>query len=164
MKILITLMSMAWAIPGLCVSRVGGGKIQSVPSGFEITIPNPFSNIKESSNGLRAVGPIALVPAQGLQRQFIEISEFAADFPDTVSLGRESLMKRLLQSKWIEFRSSHECVLALKSHENGVFALLLTWGDGKGFTLKGPLSTEVEEAATKVVSSLVLDSEVCSWK
>lgn len=151
---------------GQAVSRVGGGKVRSQSSGFEATLPNLFGQLTPlSSDSVRAMGPAVYIAGFGPSTQFVDISEFASEFPDGVLLSREDLRQRFLAAEWTEGSMTEACVLQLQNRSsNQVAAMIVTWGQGRGFVLKGPRLPEVEAAMQSILQSLKLDVAGCSWK
>jgi hypothetical protein len=152
-----------WSIQCIAVSRVGGGKIQSHFSGFELTITAPFDKLLDYQGGIVANGPNTFSPQLGIFRQFIEVSEFSSEFPDAIHLDKKSLTDRLSKSNWVENPSSISCAVELRQNHASVIAYLVTWGEGKGFVIKGPRSPQVETAMRAILASLKIENGACTW-
>ena len=154
-----------WAAPSGAVSRVGGGKVRSQSSGFELQTSQQFAQIKNiGAEAVRIEGPPVYIAGRGVAAQFVDITEFRSDFHDLADLNREELRQRLSNSLWQELSSPHECVLTMKNANPQIAAVIATWGDGKGFVLKGQRLPDVERAVQDMLSTLQIDPGACAWK
>jgi len=155
---------LCWSISGHAVSRVGGGKIQSHTSGFELTVPAPFDDLQTYQQGIVARGPSTISPQLGMIRQFIEISEFSGEFKDAVLLSKSELVDRMSKSKWLEVPASISCAVELRLGSGNVAASLVTWGQGRGFVIKGPRSPQVERTIQAILKSVKTIHGACTWQ
>jgi len=153
-----------WSIQCIAVSRVGGGKIQSHFSGFELVMTAPFDKLQDYQGGIVANGPNTFSPQLGMFRQFIEISEFSDEFKDAVLLSKNELVDRMSKSKWIEVPASITCAVELRQDHGNVAASLVTWGQGRGFVIKGPRSPQVERTIQAILKSVKTINGACTWK
>lgn len=146
------------------VSRVGGGKVKSQSSGFELELPAPFT-YSEDIAGLRvkALGPVVFVANKGMISQYVEISEFHDDFAEVVNLSAQELNTRFTTNNWTALGNSRECVLILRNQSPSIAAYIVTWGSGKGLVLKGPRLPDVEKAMQSMLESLSITGG-CAWK
>ncbi|WP_413586244.1 hypothetical protein [Bdellovibrio sp. HCB274] len=162
--ILLILLTTTWAPLSGAVSRVGGGKINSLSSGFEMDAPESFLNIKATGrDSVRAEGPPTYVMGRGVMTQFIDIGEFRNEFPDFVDYSANDIQSRLERSAW-SVVSNSDCILIMKSNDPQITAYIATWGLGKGFVLKGRSLPDVDKAMTGFINSLVLTPGSCAWK
>lgn len=152
------------ALNCFAVSRVGGGKVRSNSSGFEVQIPKSYAKTIERAETVTALGPNVYVAGQGLMPEYIEISEFSAEFPNLVNYSEEQLENRLTANSWEVIPGANEsCVAGLRFASNQVVVYALTWGSGKGVVLKAPRLGGTEEAMKEMLATLVLDTGSCAW-
>ncbi|WP_142698815.1 hypothetical protein [Bdellovibrio sp. ZAP7] len=147
------------------VSRVGGGKVRSLRSGFEASIESLFVTTQSSEQMVRCsgpIGPIRQTKSFSTGTQYFEISEFADEFTNATALSKKQLTDRFEKSQWQEVKKA-QCDLTLKQRTSGVVAYIVTWGHGKGFVMKGTDSPDTNRAMDKVLATLKITSE-CSWK
>lgn len=146
------------------VSRVGGGRIRSTASGFELTFPFPFVQLGLlSADAVRASGPMAYFAGQGLRQQFIDVLEFETDFKDKSQLSRENLRQEFTTAGWVEMNTS-SCVAHFKKENGSVIAHVVSWGSGQGYVLRGPLTAEVSQAMDAILKSQQRATAECLWK
>jgi hypothetical protein len=163
-RVLICLL-LIWTTEGFSVSRVGGGKVRSNSSGFELSTPRDFAQIRPlNDEALRVMGPVVATITTGFIQQYVEVSEFRNEFADATQLSATDLKKRFTAQKWTDHKSHTGCVVLLKSSQNGVFAWIATWGQGKGVVLKGLALPDIDNAMTAMIQSLSLDEGACAWK
>lgn len=164
-KLLLTLSFLClWTDLSGAVSRVGGGKVSSQSSGFQMQVPPHFSNLKSIGNAaVRAEGPAVYKSGIGVTSQFVDITEFQSEFPDLTDYRREQIQQRLSESRWQEVSSHQDCALIMKSTNSQIVAIIATWGKGKGFVLKGPRLSEVDRAMQEMLSTLTLEPGSCAW-
>lgn len=145
------------------VSRVGGGKISSVSSGFTLSIPSTYK-LEDTRSGVQAIGDTAYVVGVGFATQVFEVTELRETFPQHTSLGKEALLKELTTQGWREVQSPYPCAVAVTKYANNIVAYLVSWGHGNGFVMKGLLTRTTIQAMSDGVQSLKLNEENCSWK
>jgi hypothetical protein len=149
---------------GEAVSRVGGGKVCSTISGFELSVPSPFVQLGSvSPDVVRASGPKTYVNGQGIRQQFIDIVEFETDFKDLSFKTRDELRQEFLSAGWTEMETS-SCVVHLAKENGSVIAHIVSWGSGQGYILRGPFTNEVSLAMDAILKSQRRASVDCSWK
>lgn len=162
--LLITAILTAWATLSGAVSRVGGGKISSQSSGFEMVAPQNFTTLAMiGADSVRAEGPPTFVLGRGVVNQFVDITEFQDEFPDFANYSALEINQRLASSAW-RLVSDSNCVLIMKNNDPQVVAYIATWGAGKGFVLKGRNLPDVDQAMVDLLGSLKITPESCSWK
>lgn len=153
-----------WADPSGAVSRVGGGKVRSQSSGFEMQTPQYFAQLKDiGTQAVRAEGPAVYISGRGVTNQFVDITEFRSDFPDLVSMNRAEIRQRLEASRWQELPASQGCVLVMKNANPQIAAVIATWGNGKGFVLKGRNLPDVNTAMQEMLTTLSIEPGSCAW-
>lgn len=146
------------------VSRVGGGKVRSASSGFELTLPFPFIQIGLlSADAVRAMGPMAYLAGKGLSQQFIDVLEFENDFKDKGQYSREDLRRDFISNSWTEMNTSN-CVLHFMKENGSIIAHVVSWGSGRGYILRGPLTSDVSQAMNSALKSQQRVSAECLWK
>lgn len=149
---------------GHAVSRVGGGKVSSAASGFELTVPSPFIQLGAlSSDSVRAIGPTFFINGQGLRKLFIDILEFSTDFSSLANISRDDLRREFLTAGWTE-ENTHGCSVHFKMEGASVVAHVVSWGSGKGYILHGLLLSDVAKTMDEIVGSQQRASEECQWK
>ncbi len=152
------------ALHAAAVSRVGGGKVRSNSSGFEIQIPNSYSRTAERAEAVTALGPNVYVAGQGLVPEYVTISEFYAEFPNLVQYSAAQLEAHLTARNWeLVPLDGDNCVSALRFASRQVIVYALTWGNGKGVVLKAPQVGQTENAIKQMLSTLALDNGSCAW-
>ena len=162
---IITLFLLVAALSAQAVSRIGGGKIQSVRSGFEMNISGLFKIADIQNDSVRCLRPVSINQrglTSSMGTQFFEISEFSNEFADATSLSAEKIVARFEKSGWKKI-SSPSCQVVMKLHTNGAIAYLATWGSGKGFVMKGTPTAQTEQVMREALTSLTI-SGGCSWK
>lgn len=163
-KTLLILAIVTSASFGGAVSRVGGGKVSSTASGFELTVPSPFMQlISFGSDSIRAAGPMAYIVGQGIRQQFIDIVEFETDFKDLSFKSRDEFRQEFLSAGWIEMNTS-SCVVHFAKENGSVIAHIVSWGSGQGYILRGPFTKEVSQSMDAILKSQRRASADCSWK
>lgn len=146
------------------VSRVGGGKVSSTSSGFELSVPFPFVQIGLlSADAVRASGPMAYFAGQGLRQQFIDVLEFETDFKDKSQLPRENLRQEFTSTGWVEMNTG-SCVAHFRKENGSVIAHVVSWGSGQGYILRGPFTADVSKAMETILKSQQRASSECVWK
>lgn len=163
-KIILPLLMLVAASLGNAVSRVGGGKVSSTVSGFELTVPSPFIQLGAlSSDAVRAMGPAAYINGTGLRKLFIDILEFASDFSSLANASRDDLRREFLSAGWAEENTS-DCSVHFKKQGDSVVAHVVSWGSGKGYILRGLFIEDVATAMDEIVRSQQRVSTECVWK
>lgn len=153
------------ALSASAVSRVGGGKVRSNSSGFEIQVPKSYGKTKEQADGVTALGPNVYVAGQGLVPEYVNISEFYLEFPDLVTYSPEELETRLTANRWeVIPAEAHSCIVSLRFASNQIVVYALTWGNGKGVVMKAPKVGATEDAIKEMLATLTLDPGSCAWK
>ncbi len=153
-----------WADPSGAVSRVGGGKVRSQSSGFEMLTPKHFAHLKDiGAKAVRAEGPAVYISGHGVTNQFVDITEFRSDFSDLASMTRKELHARLSGSRWTELSDPLDCVLIMKNNNPQITAIIATWGNGKGFVLKGRNLPDVNTAMQEMLTTLSIEPGSCAW-
>ena len=153
MRIQLAVLSgfLGFASLGNAVSRVGGGKIQSMKSGFELSVAPLFKTADVPQETVRCLGPIGMIQ-QGFQVnmgiQYFEVAEFSNEFSDATNLSKQDLVARFSKSEWKEIYSS-ECPLTMKLKNEAVTAYFVTWGNGKGFVMKGTTTSLTEQTRSE---------------
>lgn len=161
--IFITLL-IAWTTLSRAVSRVGGGKISSLSSGFEMIVPQNFTNLFATrTESVRAEGPPVYVYGRGVTTQFVDITEFQDDFSDFTNYSALEIRQRLEKSNW-RLVSESDCILIMKNNDPKIVAYIGTWGMGKGFVLKGLNLPDVDQAMIGMLGSLRITTGSCTWK
>lgn len=165
MKSKLTFLAVALlALNCFAVSRVGGGKVRSNSSGFEIQIPKSYGKTTERAKTVTALGPNVYVAGQGLMPEYINISEFSDEFPDVVNYSAEQLKKRLIANNWeVVPVASESCVIGFRFASNQVVVYALTWGAGKGIILKAPRVGGTENSMLEMLATLSLEPGSCAW-
>ncbi|MEK2689820.1 hypothetical protein [Bdellovibrio sp. GT3] len=159
----ITLL-IAWTSLSRAVSRVGGGKISSLSSGFEMIVPQNFTNLFATrTESVRAEGPPVYVYGRGVTTQFVDITEFQDEFADFTNYSALEIRERLEQSKW-RLVSESDCAIIMKNNDPKIVAYIGTWGAGKGFVLKGLNLPDVDQAMIGMLGSLRVTPGSCAWK
>lgn len=154
-------------IPGaFAVSRVGGGKVKSNSSGFEMTVPNAYARIEPyGQDKVIARGPQFFSANRGLVELFIRIAEFADEFPDAIPQTSSELALRFHLAGWSQHSTvNNSCVLMFSRRSSSLTSYILTWGSGKGFVLNGPGYEDVDQAMQSMIQTLQLDPGACAWK
>lgn len=147
------------------VSRIGGGKIQSVSSGFEMNVNLLFSPADIQNDSVRCLGPISVIQRGAnatMGTQYFEVSEFAREFPDATSANSQELITRFEKSGW-KAQPSENCNTVLRLRTDGAVAYIVTWGSGKGFVMKGTPTAQTEQAMREALLSLKINGG-CAWK
>jgi hypothetical protein len=145
------------------VSRIGGGKVSSVDSGFEIKVAQPFLGLDQLQDIIMANGPIGFNNNQ-LVSQFILIKEFSVQFEDLKNESRESIKDFFRKASWTSILSTNPCVEAFTYTNDSTTGTAMTWGDGKGIILQGPATPMVEQAIEETRQSAALVPGACAWK
>ncbi len=146
------------------VSRVGGGKINSLSSEFEMVIPQAFMNLSATgSQSVRAEGPPVYVLGRGVTQQFVDVTEFKDEFADFTNYSALEIRDTLEQSSW-RVVSENGCALIMKNNDPRIVAYIGTWGAGKGFVLKGYNLPGVDQAMIDLLGSLKITPGSCAWK
>jgi hypothetical protein len=161
----IFIIALMLASIGHAVSRVGGGKIQSLESGFEFSIDSAFKTSQVTEDSVQCLGPVGIIRQEttvSAGTQYFEVSEFRTEFPDATALTKKELIARFEKSNW-QAAQSQACELVLRSYSPGIVAYIVTWGSGKGFVIKGTDSADTQRAIQKAFETLKVTSE-CQWK
>ncbi|MNL00397.1 hypothetical protein D3C87_1208300 [compost metagenome] len=146
------------------VSRVGGGRVSSTSSGFELSVPFPFVQIGLlSADAVRASGPMAYFAEQGMRQQFIDVLEFESDFRDKSHHSRDDLRQEFISAGWVNLETS-SCVAHFKKENGSVIAHVVSWGSGQGYILRGPYTADVSQAMDAILKSQQRVSAECLWK
>lgn len=148
------------------VSRVGGGKVQSQSSGFEMSVPLGYDRVE--SYGIDAViakGPQAYIRNQGVVELFVRIAEFEREFPDAKKMTAPELSQRFTLAGWQQVTEfNFPCVLIFTRNQGSLVSYIATWGAGKGFVLNGPAMDSVDISMREMLGTLKLEAGSCSWK
>lgn len=145
------------------VSRVGGGKISSTHSLFEMEIPAQFSDIEQGQDFVLANGPRSFGSRQRVL-QFIQVREFTSSFDTPEATDRGTIKKFFEDRQWDPYPVTESCVEAFAYTTATTTGLALSWGQGKGIILEGPLTPLVQQAMDEAIQSLKLLPGACSWK
>jgi hypothetical protein len=164
MKKLLVATLLLFAVNSIGVSRIGGGKISSQTSLFEMEVPQSFGQIEQNGNVVIAMGPLAVQPGQAV-RQFLQIREFTDYYLSIAKLDRASVQAHFVASGWdiVPF-ASDDCVDVYAFSNTNTRGFAATWGEGKGVTVVGPNTGLVQVTQEQVLQSLKLDAGACSWK
>lgn len=152
-----------FAATSLGVSRVGGGKISSSESLFELQMAAPFLGIEDYKDTVIAMGPKGFSATQFIS-QFIQVREYASRFNKLVTDSRRDTKSFFLSQNWDAFVTTQDCIDAYSYTNSTATSIALTWGQGKGVILEGPATPMVRDAIEKTVQSLTLLPGACSWK
>jgi hypothetical protein len=164
MKRLLLLGISLCALTSWGVSRIGGGKISSLESKFDMNMPAPFADLQQSGNIVIANGPV-IVRNGPLEQQFIQIREFKDYYASLASTNRADIE--------VYFKTRHfqrlnlnpdPCIDAYEFSNESTAGIVATWGDGKGLTMTGPRSDLVITASRQALASLQLQPGACAWK
>jgi phosphoribosylformimino-5-aminoimidazole carboxamide ribonucleotide (ProFAR) isomerase len=152
---------------GNAVSRVGGGKVSSQQSDFEMTFNLSFQQLDQNGKSVKGIGSVVFaslgIGSQPIT-QFYELTEFADEFPDAVTLTKSELIERFSKSQWHEVPSPSACAVLLRTNNRGVIAYIMNSGEGKGFVLKGTNTPETELLMENAIKTLVISEGGCKWK
>lgn len=147
------------------VSRVGGGKIQSQLSDFEMELPAEYQVLQQVGvEQVMARGPIMYSANGGYIDLKIFISEFVHYFKNIQHLNPEDLTKWMAQANWQEFATADHCVRGFKQTNNTLASYVFTWGSGKGFVLNMANVSVSDTTVQQMLSTLRLAPGACSWK
>lgn len=164
MRKLILATLLLFAVNSIGVSRIGGGKISSQSSLFQMEVPQSFGPLEQNGTVILAIGPIAFQAGQVI-RQFLQIREFTDYYKSLEKLDRGSVQEYFLRTGWdiVPF-ASNDCVdvYGYANSNSRVFAA--TWGEGKGVTVVGPNTGLVQITQEQILQSLNLEPGACSWK
>lgn len=152
------------ALTSLGVSRVGGGKVSSLSSQFEMVVPEPFSNLEQIDQMVIANGP--LMGGHGIPTPlFLHIREFSDYYSDLRTLSRVELESYFLTRGFKKENLNTDPCLEIFSFENTTTTgAVATWGNGQGVTLTGANAEIVALTLRSALQSLVLNPGACAWK
>ncbi|MBO9666261.1 MAG: hypothetical protein J7501_05560, partial [Bdellovibrio sp.] len=159
--VLLTLPTWSFA-----VSRVGGGKVRSLNSGFELNVQSPFMVATLEKESVRCLGPDAITVNNGTLislNQYFEITEFNNEFENVNSLDKEQLIHRFQDSGWSEQSSSMSCALSMRYEQDGAVAYFITWGKGKGLAIKGTDTSDTVKMIENALKTLQVPTG-CEWR
>lgn len=164
MKKIIVATLLLFAVNSIGVSRIGGGKISSQTSLFQMEVPQSFGQLEQNGGVIIAVGPIAFQSGQAI-RQFLQIREFSDYYLSLAPLDRGSVQAHFVSTGWdiVPF-AADPCVDVYAFSNANTRGFAATWGDGKGVTVVGPNTGLVQVTQEQVLQSLHLDAGACSWK
>lgn len=163
-RLFLSTLTLLIASQGLSVSRVGGGKVSSTSSGFDMEIPSLFFSIKPwGTEGIRADGPPIMLGA-GLTSQFMDVLEFQNEFSQMVTLTPAELRTQFLSLGWVEQPSTIPCAIHFYGRSSNMTAHVLSWGNGRGVVLRGLATNQVTAGLTQALATLTRHSQECSWK
>lgn len=147
------------------VSRVGGGKVRSQSSGFEMLLPAEYFRVENlGTTAVLARGPIFFHGRMGRIEAFIRISEFMNDFSDARELSRNELEQRLQAAEWTHFQMPDACIAGFKNVNGPLISYIFTWGGGKGFVVNTSNLKNSDDSVQLMLQSLQLDPGSCAWK
>lgn len=151
------------AASSLGVSRVGGGKISSSESLFELQMAAPFLGLEEYKDAVIAIGPKGFSSTQ-LISQFIQVREYSSRFHNLAKGDRQDTKNFFTGQQWDVFTKVPDCIEAYSYTNDTATSITMTWGQGKGVILEGPATPTVRQAMETTVQSLTLLPGACSWK
>jgi len=164
MRPLIILTSLLIAVTSLGVSRIGGGKISSASSQFEMTVSEFFFDIQQISSMVVANGPFSMFGGQ-MGQQFLQIREFSDLFSSAANLNRQETEAYFTSRGWQrEAQHSNSCIDIYSYKNNSTAGFVATWGAGKGLNVVGPLTDLVVFALEDSWKTITLQPGACSWK
>ena len=165
MKKIILFGTILFTLGGHGVSRVGGGKIQSVDSEFEAELPPSYAQIIQSdAKRIIAKGPSMFAGSRGLIDLNLYISEFSEFFSELKDLGPQEFKDAMGINGWSEFGTFDACIVGLKQTNADLASYLFTWGAGKGFVINTPNVQPSDSTVHFILKSLRLMPGACSWK
>jgi len=160
-SVILALVLMALSAFG--VSRVGGGKVNSYASGFELEVPQEFLNMEQYPDVIVANGPM-LISNSTPMLQFIQIREFKNYYAAQATLSRAEMETYFTSRRLVKLTGVPDpCMDAYAFDNRGTTGLVVTWGDGKGVTLTGPSSPLVKSAVESILQSMTLVPGACAW-
>lgn len=163
MKSLLILLILTLPFSTFGVSRIGGGKVGSLASGFVMELPSPFLALDQFEDVVVANGPIGF-SADRIVPQYIQIREFDSLFGSLSGLDRSALRREFKNRGWTLQSDSNPCFEVFKFQNSSATGIAITWGQGKGVSLQGPALPSVAEAIGTARSNLTLKPGACSWK
>lgn len=143
------------------VSRVGGGKVRSQFSGFELSVPDYFVLSDADSSKVRGSGGPLILRNGTVTQEFFEISEVRSIFPMITSMSLENT--KSFFHVW-SVVSHKGCVLIFKLNGQNAFSYLATWGNGKGLVISSLESERLEKDLSSAIKEMIVQPEACAWK
>lgn len=163
MKFAISVIVLFISVCAFPVSRIGGGKVGSLSSNFEMEVAAPFTDLKQLSETVLANGPPGIGP-NGFSSQFIEIREFREYFSEIENSSKLETQTFFAARGWEQNQSIKTCVEAYAFENATATGAALTWGSGKGVILQGPATANVKIAIQQMIVTLKLLPGACAWK
>jgi hypothetical protein len=161
---------------GLSISRVGNGSsLQSDSANFRVDIPYEFSRMNFfGNNSVRLIGAPAMqssslvLSGSGFsffEPQFIEIRDFAEEYPELSLLDKSKVSKALAKNDFRQLASTTDKCYEVYVAETQSLHTMIVWIDiGKGYVLIGPITKTVELALDKIINSTQVIDGNCKWK
>lgn len=158
------IVAVCWPVQSTAVSRVGGGKVSSIGSGFEADIPTLFQQSHViDDNSVRLIGPPLPESKRLGMRPLIELYEFSEHYPELANLSREEVYDYFTQRQWQDRQHNNECVLWMQGQTPTSHFAIVTWGQGKGMLVMGTAGHNVRNAMLKLLESVRLQEGACAW-
>ena len=155
---------------GLSIGRIGNGRISSVESGFETSVPEDFLTYEEKPNGrLVLTAPTKLRAATNgfyLPEQ-LDVREFLQSYPYLASLGRDSFHDHFMTQSnevWTSIAVPEGCVEAFMAESKETLVVLASWGGGRGVVFIGANSEFIRASINQALHTLKLNDGACQWK
>jgi hypothetical protein len=165
MRPLIIFTSLLIAATSLGVSRIGGGKVSSMSSQFEMTVSESFFDIQQIGSVVMANGPFGMFSGGQMAQQFLQIREFSDLFSSAANLNRQETEAYFTSRGWQhEALLSNSCIDIYSYKNNSTAGFVATWGAGKGLHVVGPLTDLVMFALEDSWKTIALQPGACSWK
>lgn len=156
-----------WIAETSGVSRVGTASIGSDKSGFSVKVPYPFIEffqLRDEGVRMKSALPSNQIDADGnLIPNVMEAADFDKVYNELAFPGQLEAISWFGQNQWTDIQTVGECIsTALKENGSSITGVAL-WGPRHGVVFRGFNTKGVQEAMTKMLSSIQLKEGACQW-
>lgn len=147
------------------VSRVGGGTVADVVSGFSAQVPAQFASIQKiNSDSVRLLGaPQFLEIGQATGPQALELHPLKNDFPELGILTRGELAQNRMTQGWQHLKSTNSCIDIYFKSSITAETFITSWGKGSGVVVVISRAPQNSQIVLNFINSFKLDPGACKW-